>query len=51
MIRSAWRFLADEDGLTAVEYAAMMLLLVLAALTALTWLGQAAAGRPEMPVR
>ena len=48
MIQSVLRFAADEDGLTTVEYAAMMFLLVLAVLTVLTWLGQAAAGRPEL---
>jgi pilus assembly protein Flp/PilA len=47
MIRSVRRFLADEDGLTAVEYAMLALLLILVLLTGITWLGQATATRFE----
>jgi pilus assembly protein Flp/PilA len=37
------RFLRDEDGPTTVEYAMMILLVLLAVLTAINWLGQATA--------
>ena len=37
------RFLWDEDGPTTVEYAMMILLVLLAVLTAINWLGQATA--------
>ncbi len=37
------RLLTDESGPTAVEYAALMLLLLLACLTAINILGQATA--------
>lgn len=37
------RFLRDEDGPTTVEYAMMILLVLLAILTAITSMGQATA--------
>jgi len=40
------RFLRNEDGPTAVEYAVYFLLLVLTALTIITAIGQATAGGP-----
>lgn len=51
MILKLLRFLADDDGLTSVEYAFMMFLLVLALLTGTTWLGQASAHRLDAPLR
>lgn len=45
MIQRVWRFLTDEGGPTAVEYAALVLLAVLVILTGLTWLGQSSAVR------
>ena len=39
-LQSITRFLADEHGPTAVEYAMLMLLVFLACLTAVTMMGQ-----------
>lgn len=41
------RFLTDDDGTTAVAYAAIFLVMVLAALTAITAIGQATARGPD----
>jgi Flp pilus assembly pilin Flp len=41
------QFLVDEDGPTAIEYAAIFLLLVLAALTVITAIGRSTAGDPS----
>ena len=41
-VRKIARFLADEDGPTAVEYATMMLLILLACLTTISLVGQSA---------
>lgn len=38
------RFLLDEEGPTAVEYAMLLMLVFLACLTAITAIGQATAG-------
>jgi pilus assembly protein Flp/PilA len=38
-LRSVERFLANEDGPTAVEYAVMLALIVVVCLTAITTLG------------
>jgi Flp pilus assembly pilin Flp len=40
----------NRDGLTAVEYACLILLAVLAALTLLTMFGQSGATMPSPPV-
>jgi pilus assembly protein Flp/PilA len=39
LLRSAHRFLADEDGPTAVEYAVMLALIIVVCITAITALG------------
>jgi pilus assembly protein Flp/PilA len=41
---SVQRFLRDEDGPTAVEYAVMLALIIVVCITALTALGNNAAG-------
>jgi pilus assembly protein Flp/PilA len=41
---SAWRFLRDEDGPTAVEYAVMLALIIVVCITAITTLGSNANG-------
>lgn len=51
MGKSILRFLADEDGPTAIEYALIIFLLILVGLTGITWWGQATAVRHEPPVR
>ena len=38
------RFLVSEDGPTAVEYAVMLALIIIVCLTAITAIGQQAAG-------
>jgi pilus assembly protein Flp/PilA len=43
LVRSIARFLADQGGPTAVEYAMLMLLVFLACLTAITLVGQSTA--------
>ena len=43
------QFLAAEDGFTAVQYAMMVLLVVLAFLTVITFIGQSGARNPECP--
>lgn len=43
MVRAIARFLGDESGPTAVEYAMLMLLIFLAVLTIVTVLGQSTA--------
>ena len=40
-MRSLYKFLASEDGPTAVEYAVMLALIVVACLTAISALGTA----------
>jgi len=45
-MKTVTRFLADDDGATAVAYAAIFLVMVLAALTAITAIGQATARGP-----
>jgi len=45
------RLLADEDGLTAIEYALIMFLLILVILTGITWWGQATATHFDARVR
>lgn len=47
MLRSAGRFAADQEGPTAVCYAMLLLLILLACLTAVTLFGQATAGSFE----
>jgi Flp pilus assembly pilin Flp len=47
LMKTVVRFLASDDGTTAVAYAAIFLLLVLAALTTITVIGQATARGPE----
>ncbi len=44
LLRAAGRFAADQEGPTAVTYAMLLLLIVLACLTAVTLFGQATAG-------
>jgi pilus assembly protein Flp/PilA len=41
---STWRFLRDEDGPTAVEYAVMLALIIVVCITAITALGSNASG-------
>ncbi|NUQ63262.1 MAG: Flp family type IVb pilin [Pirellulales bacterium] len=43
------RFLIAREGPTAVEYAALILVIVLGCLTAITIYGQATAENPELP--
>ncbi len=43
--RSTVRFLLAEDGPTAVEYALLLLLVLLIFLTGITMVGQATSGR------
>jgi len=43
LFHRAIRFLRDEEGPTAVEYAMMVMLVLLAVITAVTVLGQATA--------
>ena len=40
LLKKSVRFLLDEEGPTTVEYAMLLLLVLLAALTAITVLGQ-----------
>ena len=42
-IQRVFRFLADEEAVTSVQYAMVVFLMLLALLTGLTWLGQATA--------
>jgi len=51
MGKTLLRLLADEDGPTAIEYALIVFLLILVALTAITWWGQATATRVDAYVR
>jgi pilus assembly protein Flp/PilA len=39
---SIWRFLRDEDGPTAVEYAVMLALIILTAMSAIVSVGNTA---------
>lgn len=50
-IRQLLRFLGDDDGVTCVQYAMLVFLLVLVVLTGLTWLGQATAVCCDAPIR
>lgn len=43
-MRNIWRFLKEEDGPTAVEYAFMLALIVLAAVAAISALGTSISG-------
>ena len=43
--------LVDEDGMTTVEYALLVFLLILVVLTGVTWWGQASAVHYAPPVR
>ena len=46
-VRSLSRFLRDEDGPTAVEYAVMLALIIVVCIGAITALGQGANGTFE----
>lgn len=43
-MRSVWRFLKSDDGPTAVEYAVMLMLMILAMITAIQLVGDWASG-------
>ncbi len=44
-LKKVLRFLTDENGPTAVQYAMMLMLAVLIGLSVLTMIGQSGAGR------
>jgi pilus assembly protein Flp/PilA len=44
MFSALKRFLVNEDGPTAVDYAVMLALIIVVCLTAITFLGQRASG-------